>query len=148
MKKIAIASDHGGTELKADLKVRLEKEGHQVLDLGVDSPKTSVDYPDIAVPATEKVLSGEVECAILICGTGLGIGISANKINGIRAATVSDCFSARMAKAHNNANVLALGARVLGNELAWEVLQAYLNAEFEGGRHETRVNKIMALENK
>lgn len=147
MKKIAIASDHGGTELKADLIQRLEKSGYQVQNLGVDSPQTPVDYPDIAPPMAEKVLSGEVDCGILICGTGLGIGISANKIKGIRAATVSDCFSAKMAKAHNNANILALGARVLGNELAWEVVQAYLNAEFEGGRHENRVNKIMALEN-
>lgn len=145
-KTIAIASDHGGVELKADLIDRLEKSGYIVENLGVDSSSDAVDYPDMAVPVAEKVLSGKADCGVLICGTGLGIGIAANKIKGIRAATVSDTFSAKMAKVHNNANVLALGARVLGNELAWEVLSAYLMAEFEGGRHENRVNKIMALE--
>lgn len=146
MKKIAMASDHGGTELKADLKVRLEKEGYEVTDFGVESPKDAVDYPDMAVPVAKAVVSGEADCGVLICGTGLGIGIAANKMDGIRCATVSDTFSAKMAKCHNDANILALGARVLGNELAWEVLSAYLKAEFEGGRHEGRVAKIMALE--
>lgn len=145
-KIIAIASDHGGVELKADLMQRLEKNGHTVLNFGVDHSSDAVDYPDMAVPVAEKVLSQEADCGVLICGTGLGIGIAANKIKGIRAATVSDTFSAKMAKIHNNANILALGARVLGNELAWEVLSAYLECDFEGGRHETRVNKIMALE--
>lgn len=146
MKKIAIACDHGGVDLKQDLIKRLQGEGYTVLNMGTDDASVSVDYPDMAEICCEKVLSQEADCGILICGTGLGIGIAANKIKGIRAATCSDSFSARMAKEHNNANVLTLGARVLGVELAWEVTQSYLNAEFGGDRHLGRVNKIMALE--
>lgn len=146
MNTIAISGDHGAVDLKADLIKRLEGVGYTVLNLGVDSTATSVDYPDMAKVCCEKVLSKEADLGILLCGTGLGIGIAANKIRGIRAATCSDTFSARMAREHNNANVLTMGARVLGNELAWEVAQAFLNGEFAGGRHEGRVEKIMALE--
>lgn len=144
--KIVIGCDHGAVELKEEMKKRMEAQGHTVVNMGVDDPSTAVDYPDMARMCGEKIQSGDCESGVLLCGTGLGIGISANKMKGIRCATVSDCFSARMAKEHNNANMIALGARVLGEELAWEVLQSYLNASFEGGRHERRVDKIMDLE--
>lgn len=143
--KIVIGCDHGGVELKEELRKRMEEAGHTVVNMGVDDSSQAVDYPDVAVTCGKQVQTGDCDCGVLICGTGLGIGISANKMDGIRCATVSDTFSARMAKEHNNANMIALGARVLGNELAWEVLQGYLNASFEGGRHQRRVDKIMDI---
>ncbi|MBZ4646745.1 MAG: ribose 5-phosphate isomerase [Petroclostridium sp.] len=144
---IAIGSDHGGFELKEEIKKYLLQEGHEVKDFGVDSP-VSVDYPDIAHPVCMSVINGECEKGILVCGTGIGISIAANKIHGIRAALCGDCFSARMAKEHNNANVIALGGRVVGPSLAIEIVNAWLKAEFQGGRHQTRVDKIHSLENK
>lgn len=144
-KNIVIASDHGGVSLKSDLIQRLEAAGHVVKNLGVDE-ETSVDYPDIAETACKEILIDTVDCGILICGTGLGISIAANKINGIRAALCGDSFTARMAREHNNANVLVLGARVIGSELAWDIVTSYLSADFSGGRHQKRVDKITALE--
>lgn len=144
---IAIGSDHGGFELKEEIKTKLLQEGYEVKDFGVDSPE-SVDYPDIAHPVCMSIINGECEKGILICGTGIGISIAANKIHGIRAALCGDCFSAKMAKEHNNANVIALGGRVTGPGLAWEIVKAWLGVEFQGGRHKTRVDKIHLLEQK
>ena len=139
--KIAIGADHGGFELKAELCERLKKLGYEVGDLGTHTKK-SCDYPDIAVELSHKVVAGEYECGILICGTGIGVSMAANKVPGIRAALCADCFSARMAREHNDANVITLGARTLGNELAFEIVQAYLNASFLGDKHARRVGKI------
>lgn len=143
--KIGIGSDHGGFELKDSIKKYLTNNGYEVVDYGTHNTE-SVDYIEYAVAVSNGVLAGEVECGILMCGTGIGIGISANKINGIRCACVSDEFSARMAKKHNNANIISLGGRTIGPELANSIVDSYLNEEFEGGRHQRRVDKIMALE--
>lgn len=144
---IGIGNDHGGFELKIHIKKLLESKGYEVKDFGTHNTD-SVDYPDIAIPLCESVVSGECECGILVCGTGIGMSIAANKINGIRAAHITDSFSARMTKMHNNANVICLGGRITGPEIASDIVEAYLGAQFQGGRHENRVNKIMALENK
>lgn len=143
-KTIVIGNDHGGVEMKQELARRLAEKGYNVLNAGVDTTDP-VDYPDIAVKASRMVTAGAADCAILICGTGIGISIAANKVRGIRAALCSDCFSARMAKEHNDANVIALGARVLGIELVWEIVQSYLNSEFLGGKHLVRVEKINSI---
>ena len=144
---IGIGNDHGGYGLKMHIKKLLESKGYEVKDFGCHDTN-SVDYPDIALPVCESVLSGECECGILVCGTGIGMSIAANKIKGIRAAHVTDSFSARMTKMHNNANVICLGERITGCEIASDIVEAYLNAEFEGGRHIARVDKFMAFENK
>ena len=145
--KIALACDHGGLNLKAAIKKHLEKSGHEVVDFGTNS-SDSVDYPDYSEKAAMSVASGETECGILVCGTGIGIGIAANKVKGIRCATLGDTFSARMTKAHNDANMIALGERVTGIGLGIDIVDAYLNSSFEGGRHQNRVDKIRAIENK
>ncbi|MBR5518807.1 MAG: ribose 5-phosphate isomerase B [Clostridia bacterium] len=144
---IGIGNDHGGYNLKLHIKKLLEEKGIEVKDFG-SHDTNSIDYPDIALPVCESVVSGECECGILVCGTGIGMSIAANKIKGIRAAHVTDSFSARMTKMHNNANVICLGERITGLEIASDIVNAYLNAKFEGGRHEGRVNKIMSFENK
>lgn len=141
IKTIVIGGDHGGVELKAELIKRLTDTGYNVLNAGVDTTDP-VDYPDVAVKVARMVTAGAADCGILICGTGIGIGIAANKVKGIRAALCSDCFSARMSREHNNANIITLGARTVGVELAWEMVKAYLGAEFLGGKHQTRVDKI------
>ncbi len=143
---IAIGSDHGGFELKKYVIEYLEKKGIEVKDFGTYSEE-SVDYPDCAKPVCQSVLDGECERGILICGTGIGISIAANKFKGIRAALCSDAFSAKMSKVHNNANIICLGGRVLGRELAFTIVDAWLSAEFEGGRHVDRINKIHEIEN-
>jgi len=143
---IALGSDHGGYELKEIIKKHLTERGYCVKDFGVNSPD-SVDYPDIAYPVCMSVINGECDKGILICGTGIGISIAANKIRGIRAALCCDCFSARMSREHNDANVLALGGRVVGAGLAVEIVETWLNAEFQGGRHQRRIDKIHAMEN-
>jgi len=143
--KIAIGSDHGGFELKEIIKNHLEEKGIEYIDYGTDSGE-SVDYPDFGYKVAKAVKDGECENGIVCCGTGIGISISANKVKGIRCALCNDCYSAKMAKEHNNANVLALGARVLGRDLALEIVDSYINAKFEGGRHERRVNKISDIE--
>lgn len=142
---IAIASDHGGFELKEIIKEYLQEEKYNVKDFGVENG-ISADYPDIAQVACKSIIDGKCEKAILICGTGIGISIAANKIKGIRAALCSDCFSAKMSVEHNNANVLALGGRVIGSELAKEIVKTYLSGKFQEGRHKTRVDKIHLLE--
>lgn len=144
VKTIVIGCDHGGVELKNELIKRLTAEGYDILNAGVDTTDP-VDYPDVAVKAARMVTAGAADCGILICGTGIGIGIAANKVRGIRAALCSDCFSARMSREHNNANIITLGARTIGVELAWEIVKAYLGAEFLGGKHAVRVNKIDSI---
>ncbi|MDD7183547.1 ribose 5-phosphate isomerase B [Peptostreptococcus porci] len=143
--KIALACDHGGLNLKNAIKNHLEKKGYEVLDFGTDTTD-SVDYPDFAYKAAKSVVDKESECGILVCGTGIGIGIAANKVKGIRCATLGDTFSARMTKAHNDANMIALGERVTGIGLGLDIVDAYLNSSFEGGRHQSRVDKITDIE--
>ena len=143
--KLMIGSDHGGFELKQEVIKHLEELGHEVTDVGCYDP-SSCDYPDIAKSGCEKITSGECERGILICGTGIGISMAANKIKGIRAACCSDTYSAKYTRLHNDANVLCFGGRVVGGGLACELVDAYLSVEFEGGRHQRRVDKIMALE--
>ena len=143
--KIAIASDHGGYELKEELKKHLEERKIAYRDYGTDST-ASVDYPDYAEKAAEGVLSGECTFGIVICGTGIGISIAANKIPGIRCAHCHDGYSAKMARAHNDANMLAFGARVIGTEMAKMIARIWLETPFEGGRHQRRVDMLSALE--
>ena len=144
---IAIGSDHGGYELKEHIKTHLEEIGEEYKDYGTYS-EASVDYPDCAAPVCEAVQNGTADKGILICGTGIGISMAANKHKGIRAALCSDVYSAKMTKIHNNANVICMGGRVIGRELAFMMVDAWLNAEFEGGRHEERIAKIHAIEDR
>lgn len=144
---IVIGSDHGGLLLKTALTVYLKSRGVGVKDAGTNGD-ASVDYPDFGQKVAECVISGEAEAGILICGTGIGMSITANKIPGIRAALVTDVFMARMAKEHNNANVLVLGGRVLDEQKACDLVGAWLDAAFEGGRHQARLDKITSLEKK
>ncbi len=147
MATIAIASDHAGVALKAELLAELAKLGHPSLDLG-PADTTSVDYPDYAVKVTAAVTDNRASLGVLICGTGTGMAITANKVHGIRAALCRTEFEARLGVQHNNANVLCLGARVTGGALAIEIMKAFLSASFEGGRHAARVAKITAVEAK
>ncbi len=142
---IAIGSDHGGINLKNIIKEFLDKKGLEYKDFGTYTAD-SCDYPDIAKAVCASVVSEECEKGILVCGTGIGMSMAANKIKGIRAAHVTDTYSARMTKEHNDANVICLGERITGCDLALEIVNAYLEATFQGGRHETRVNKVMELE--
>ena len=144
-KPIALAADHGGFELKEAAKAHLEELGLEYIDFGTHSTD-SVDYPDMAVPACDAVVSGQCEKALLFCGTGIGISIAANKHKGIRAACCSDCFSARATRMHNDSNVLCMGGRVVGPGLACQMVDEFLSASFEGGRHQRRVDKLTALE--
>ena len=139
--RIALGADHGGVALKDHIASRLAGLGHQVSDLGTHG-SDSVDYPDFAVQVAHKVAGSEADRGILVCGTGQGMAITANKVPKVRAGVVSDPFSARMIVEHNNAQVLCLGARVIGAGLADTIVDAFLSAEFEGGRHERRVSKI------
>ncbi len=143
--KIAIGCDHGGYELKETVKKHLVENGIEVKDFGTLTGE-AVDYPDIAVPVAEAVLTDEFDFGILICGTGIGISIAANKVKGIRCALVSEEFSARATRQHNNANILAMGGRTTGPSLAVSIVDAFLSAEFEGGRHQKRIDKISAIE--
>lgn len=145
-KKIAVASDHGGYELKLEILKHLKERGAEYEDFGCDST-LSVDYPDYCIPACKAVLEGRCSRAVLICGTGIGMSMCANKIHGIRAALCSDTFSARMTRMHNDANTLCMGARVIGAGLACDIVDLFLDTEFEGGRHITRINKVMDAEN-
>ncbi|MFP5528013.1 ribose 5-phosphate isomerase B [Peptococcus simiae] len=143
--KIAIGSDHGGLDLKTAIVNHLQAQGHEVVDYGTDS-SASCDYPLIALPLAKDVAAGKLPLGILICGTGIGIGIAANKVPGVRAALCHDTFSAHAAREHNNANILTLGQRVIGQGLALEIVDRFLSATFEGGRHERRVDEIAAIE--
>lgn len=147
MMKIAVGSDHGGVELKEEIKKFLNKEGYEFKDFGTNSTE-SCDYPDYALPVAEAVVSKEYDLGILICGTGIGIGIAANKVPGVRAALCSDTFSAHATREHNNANILTLGQRVVGPGLAIDIVKTFLNTEFEGERHQKRIDKIAEIEKK
>jgi len=139
--KIVIASDHGGIKLKSAIVEALVQKGVDITDFGPDSDE-SVDYPDYARPVAEKVADGVFDRGILICGTGIGMSIAANKVKGIRCALVHDSFSAKATRQHNNSNMLAMGERVIGSGLANDIVDIWLNTEYEGGRHERRVCKI------
>lgn len=142
---IVIGSDHGGYELKEAVKALLVERGIAVVDLGTDNGD-SVDYPDFGERVARKVSSGEAEKGILVCGTGIGMSIVANKFPAVRAALVADIYMAKMAKQHNNANILVLGGRVIDTTEAREIVEAWLDTLFEGGRHQSRLDKIAALE--
>lgn len=144
--KIAIGCDHAGPQLKADVLARLDEKGIEYVDLGVQEGE-KCDYPEKAKEVCEYVTSGKCDLAILICGTGIGMSMSANKIKGIRAACCSDTYSAKFTRLHNNANVLCFGARVVGPGLAVELVDAFLETKFEGGRHQRRIDLITELEN-
>ena len=143
--KIAIGSDHRGTRYRAAITAQLEALGHSVTDVGT-TDEGSVDYPDFARAVAEQIKQGRCERGILICAAGIGMSMAANKVHGIRAALATDPFMAKMATEHNDANVLCVGERVIGEGLALEILDAFLGAEFGGGRHERRVGKIMDAE--
>ncbi|MEW8955890.1 ribose 5-phosphate isomerase B [Clostridium sp.] len=145
--KIAIGSDHGGFKLKSEIIKHLEAKGIELKDFGTYSEE-SCDYPDIALVVGEKVSNKEFDFGILICGTGIGISIAANKVKGVRAALCSDTFSAHATREHNNANILALGERVVGPGLALDIVDTFLNAEFQGDRHIRRIDKITDIEKK
>ena len=145
--KIGIGSDHGGFELKEYLKEYLKKQNIEYIDYGTNSLE-SVDYPDFALKVAEGVVNGECNKGIVVCGTGIGVSISCNKVRGIRCALLSDTYSARMSAEHNNANVIALGGRVIGKDLAVEIVSAWLKSESLGGRRERRINKISDIEAK
>ena len=145
MTRVAIGSDHAGYQLKEQLAEHLRESGHEVEDLGTDSEE-SVDYPDFGAAVARAVVSGEAEYGVCVCGTGIGIGIAANKVKGARAAVVHDTTSARMARQHNNANVVCIGARLTGSQAAADAVDAFLGAEFEGGRHQRRIDEISELE--
>ena len=142
---IVIASDHAGYPLKEEIKKHLDETGVVYTDAGCYSPER-FDYAKSAQKACDMVVAGEAEKAILVCGTGIGISMAANKVKGIRAACCSDYFSAKYTRAHNDANALCMGARVVGGGLACELVDVFLNTEFEGGRHQTRIDQIMAIE--
>ena len=144
---IALGSDHGGFALKEEIKAYLAEQGIEVRDFGSFSPQ-AVDYADIAYPLAKAVAAGECGTGILCCGTGIGISIAANKVKGIRAACCSDCFSAKLTRQHNDANILCMGGRVVGAGLALMMTDLFLNTEFEGGRHQTRIDKIAEIERK
>jgi len=143
---IALGCDHGGLEHKNAIAEHLKERGFEVVDYGIYENK-SVDYPDIAAPLCEGILKGEANLGILVCGTGIGMSIAANKHKGIRAAACSEHFSAKYTRLHNNSNVLCLGGRVIGVGTAIELTDLFVDTEFEGGRHQKRVDKITAIEN-
>ncbi|RPF42961.1 ribose 5-phosphate isomerase B [Thermodesulfitimonas autotrophica] len=143
--RVAIGSDHGGFKLKQEIIAFLVEEGVTFQDFGTHTPE-ACDYPDIAFAVAQAVARGEYDRGIIVCGTGIGVAIAANKVPGIRAALCHDTFSARMSREHNDANVLTLGERVIGFGLAREIVGVWLKAEFAGGRHARRVDKITAYE--
>jgi len=145
MTRFVVGSDHGGLDIKAAVIALLKRRGAAVIDVGTAGP-ASVDYPDFGAKAAGMVSRGEAEQGVLVCGTGIGMAIVANKFSGVRAALVTDEFMARMAREHNNANILVLGGRVIDAPTAERLVTAWLDASFEGGRHQVRLNKITALE--
>ncbi|MCD5324059.1 MULTISPECIES: ribose 5-phosphate isomerase B [Pontibacillus] len=143
--KVIVASDHGGVNIRKEVTSLLEEMNIEFEDIGCDC-EGSVDYPDYAIPAAERVANGEFDRGILICGTGIGMSISANKVKGVRCALVHDLFTAKVTREHNDSNILAMGERVIGPGLAREIAKTWLSAEFEGGRHANRVSKISEYE--
>ena len=142
--KIAVGCDHGGIGLKDDILALLGDSGQEIMDMGTDSAD-SVDYPDFASLVAGALLEGRADLGILICGTGIGMSISANKYKGIRAAAVHDCYTAEMSRRHNNANIITFGGRVIGIGVAANIIEAWLNASFEGGRHNRGSVKLKKL---
>lgn len=145
MSRIAVGSDHAGYQLKSVIADHLRAAGHEVIDLGTHS-EDSVDYPEFGALVARTVVAGEADTGVCVCGTGIGIGIAANKVPGARAAVVHDVTSARMARQHNDANVVCVGARLTGPQAATDAVDAFLAASFEGGRHQRRVDQLAALE--
>jgi len=145
--KVAIGSDHAGFELKEIIFHMVKEMGHEVIDMGTGS-SCSVDYPDYAEAVAEAVSEGKVERGVLICGTGIGMSIVANKFKNVRAALCNDLFTAKMSRLHNDANILCIGGRVVGKDLAKEIVKVWFNTSFEGGRHSRRVEKINLIERK
>lgn len=145
--KVAIASDHGGVNIREEIKQLMDELHIPYEDFGCEC-STSVDYPDYALPVAEKVANGEFDRGILICGTGIGMSIAANKVKGVRCALVHDVYSAKLTRQHNDSNILAMGERVIGPGLAREIAEVWLTSEFEGGRHENRIGKITNYEKK
>jgi ribose 5-phosphate isomerase B len=144
--RIAVGSDHAGYELKTAVAKHLADSGHQVVDLGTDSPEVSVDYPDFGAAVGRAVTQGTVERGVCVCGTGIGISIAANKVPGIRAALVHDITSAGLARRHNDANVICLGGRTTGLLVAFDALDTFFSTEFEGGRHQRRIDELTRLD--
>ena len=145
--KIAVAADHGGLNLKNEIKNYLNVNGYETVDFGTDSTE-SCDYPDFALPAAEAVASGKCDRGIIICSTGIGVSIVANKVPGVRCAHCHDSYCAEFTRRHNDANVLAMGEKVVGAGYALEIVDIFLKTAFEGGRHQRRVEKITAVEKK
>ena len=145
--RVAVGADQGGYELKGPVVEFLIDQGHEVADLGIHRLE-SVDYPDVAADVARAVAAEEAERGIIICGTGIGVSMAANRVRGIRAALCTDCYMARMAREHNDAQILCLGGRVVGVGLALDIVQVFLAGQFQGGRHARRVAKISALERK
>lgn len=143
--KIAIASDHAGFELKELIKDYITKTNNSIVDFGTNN-SDSVDYPDFAAAASKAVSSGEVDRGILVCGSGQGMMMSANKFKNIRAALCNDLYSAKMSRLHNDSNILAIGGRIVGKDLALEIIKTWMETEFEGGRHQRRVDKLNSLQ--
>ncbi|WP_055078419.1 ribose 5-phosphate isomerase B [Lagierella massiliensis] len=143
--RIAMGSDHGGAELRIELIEYIKELGHDVTDFGVELGEKA-DYPNIGIEVAKEVANGNFDCGIILCGTGIGISIAANKVKGIRCAVTNEVYSAKMAKIHNNANIISLGGRVVGLEVAKMIVSEYLNAEYEGGRHENRLKIISDYE--
>ncbi|UOQ50245.1 ribose 5-phosphate isomerase B [Gracilibacillus caseinilyticus] len=144
--KVILASDHGGINLSKEIISLLEELNIEYEDIGCNCPD-SVDYPDYGIPAAERVASGEFDRGILICGTGIGMSIAANKVKGIRAALVHDLFSAKATREHNDSNMITMGERVIGPGLAREIVKEWLGTEFQGGRHANRIGKVADYEN-
>ena len=142
---VAIGSDHAGYEYKVKVVEFLKTLGYEVLDLGCDGP-ASVDYPDFGAAVGNAVVQGKAEKGIVICGSGIGISIAANKVNGVRCALCHDHLSASLCRQHNDANVVSMGARLIGIEVAFDIVKTFLETPFEGGRHQKRIDKISALE--
>ena len=143
--KIVIGNDHAAVEMKMEVMNYLTELGHEVINIGTDEAK-SCNYPEYGEKAGRMVASGDADCGVLICGTGVGISIAANKVKGVRAAVCSEPVTARLVKQHNNANIIAFGARIVGIETAKAILDAWLGAEFQGGRHQTRIDLIHKIE--
>lgn len=139
--KISVGADHAGFELKEHIKKYLEKKGYEIIDEGTNSLE-SVDYPDFGKAVGQRVANKEAEYGVVVCGSGIGISIAANKVNGIRCARVDEPLSARLSRLHNDANVIALGGRLIGPTMAEEIIEEFLNTEFEGGRHSKRICKL------
>ena len=146
-KKIALACDHGGLKLKNKISAYLKEHNYEVIDFGTDATD-SCDYPDYALPAAEAVADNRCDMGILVCSTGIGVSIVANKVPGVRCAHCHDVYCAEFTRRHNNANMLALGEKVVGEGYAMRIIEFFLSTEFEGGRHERRVNKITEIEKK